>query len=74
MQYWIVKPIVNGFETALLMFGTETELVKYLQERIKMPSSYTSIPYDTVLVFEQFGFKVYCLPAERAVSENMEDS
>ena len=74
MQYWIVKPIVNGFETAMIMFGTEAELLKYLQERIKLPSSYNSIPYDAVEAFEKFGFKVYCLPAERVIAENTENS
>ena len=64
MRYWLLKPILNGFETAMLMFGTESALVEYVKSRINLPISYSAIDYDTVSHLENLGLKVYCLPAE----------
>jgi hypothetical protein len=74
MRYWLLKPILNGFETAMLMFGTESALVEYVKGRINLPVSYSAIDYDTVSHLENLGLKVYCLPAEPVNMEATDDT
>jgi hypothetical protein len=71
MTYWIVKPIINGFELTTIMFGTERELKKYVDMSFRCPVNYGSVSYDIVSKLEQLGFKVYCLPA--SASETTEN-
>lgn len=64
MSYWMLKPILNGFEAVIICFGTEKMLIEYVKSRINLPISYSQIDYETVSHLENLGMKVYCLPAE----------
>lgn len=70
MSYWMLKPILNGFETVIICFGTEKMLIDYVKSRINLPISYSKIDYETVSHLENLGMKVYCLPAERVSIES----
>ena len=62
MNYWIVRPIINGFELSIIMYGSEASLKSYIETYFKCPVNYSDVNYERIAVLEQFGFKVYHLP------------
>jgi hypothetical protein len=61
-KYWIVRPIINGFELTTIMYGSEESLRIYIENSFKCPINYTDVDYSNVRLLEQLGFKVYCVP------------
>ena len=62
MNYWIVRPIINGFELSIIMYGSEVSLKAYIETYFKCPVNYGDVDYSKIAILEQFGFKVYHLP------------
>lgn len=61
-NYWLVRPIVSGFETAMCVYGTEEELREYLQKYLSGITSYAQITEDVAQMLTQLSFKIYMCP------------
>lgn len=73
MSYFIVRTIVNGFETTFIVFGTESAVREYLSKSFRIPTTYSSIDYNTVKHLEDIGFKVYCAPMSNDKPESKDE-
>lgn len=71
MRYWIVRPVVNGYEMQMIIFGTESAMLDYIKNKIKFPTSYNEISYEIVSALEGIGFKVYCASEPENKNENV---
>ena len=61
-NYWLVRPIVSGFETTMCVYGTEEELREYLQKYLSGITSYAQITEDVAQMLTQLSFKLYMCP------------
>lgn len=59
MKFWLVRPIIRGFELHMIMCGSEDGVKEYVQNQLPYPVAYTDIGEDAVRAFEKAGFKVY---------------
>lgn len=61
-KYWIVRPIINGFETCMCLYGTEEELRQYIQATLNGVTSYAEATEDIAQMFLRLAIKVYMCP------------
>lgn len=61
-KYWIVRPIINGFETCMCLYGTEEELRQYIQVMLNGVTAYAEATEDIAQMFLRLAMKVYMCP------------
>ena len=66
-KYWLVRPVVAGFETTMCVYGTEEELRDYLQKYLSGITSYAEIPEDIAQMLMSLSFKMYMCPKVQSV-------
>ena len=70
MTYYLVKPIINGFEAALFFCADNSEsLETYIKRFLNVPVSVSEITEDDFKLFGNSGFKVYAVPPILPVAE-----
>lgn len=71
-KYWIVKPIINGFEFTTIMYGEQDSVRSYIENFIKTPTTFTEISEDIVNALFTIGIKIYAVPAIQRHSNEKE--
>lgn len=61
-QYWIVRPIINGFESFALFYGTQDGLISYIKNNIPGTVSYFQISTEIAKSVSNIGMKCYMCP------------
>lgn len=61
-KYFAVKPIVNGFEMVMVLYGEEDDIKKYIEYVLRVPSTYTIINERFARNLFDIGFKIYMCP------------
>lgn len=59
---WIVKPVINGFQFQLLVWGTEEEMRSYMEHEFKECPAYRGATEEEVDQMSKMGAKVYLAP------------
>ena len=70
-RFWIVKPVVNGFETNMIMYGTQEELEQYVRNNIGGQVNYIGISSDIVNPLTTIGMKIYMCPTIEEETDNL---
>ena len=61
-RIWLLKPTVNGFNTFMLVEGTEQEMWAYAQSELGVIPAYTGASEDEVKALKKMGAKIYIAP------------
>ena len=72
-KYWLFSGIVNGFETNMLLYGSEQGVKQYIEEAIRLVGAYRVIAPVVAEALMQVGMKMYTF-IEREESHVMNDS
>ena len=59
MSYWLVKPIINGFEMTMVFYSEEESLKEYITNVLGVTTSYRVIEPEIVSALSAMGFKIY---------------
>jgi hypothetical protein len=59
VKYWIVKIDRNGFECAMLVYGIETVMWKYMKNEFGYIPNYHEISYEEAVMARRLGMKGY---------------
>ena len=73
-RYFIVKPIINGFEATLVMCAKDEDSLKHYVEKMLPQSICFEISEDDFNVFTLSGFKAYVCPAAPNSTQNIKDN
>ena len=73
-KYFVVRPIINGFEAILLMYGQETDIKKYIEFVLATNCTYSAINKDFARNLFDIGFKVYMCPEIGKVKTDIEEN
>ena len=75
MTYYLVKPIINGFEAALFFCADSSEsLEAYIKRFMNVLVSVSEITEDDFKLFGNSGFKVYAVPPMLTVAEQQNNA
>lgn len=60
-QYWIVRISTKGFESTMLMYGTMSEMWKYMESELgyTLHYRYDSASNEEVTMAKKLGIKIY---------------
>ena len=72
-KYFVVKPIVNGFETVMIMYGEESDIRNYIKYVMDIPCSYNIINEQFARNLFDIGFKVYMCPSSDMIQSTTEN-
>ena len=58
-RYWLIQLMTNGFESMMLLYGTEEELRNYLDSELPNGYRYHGVTDEEVETLKKFGMKAY---------------
>lgn len=58
-RYWLINVLTNGFESMMLLYGTEDELRNYLDSELPGGYRYHGATDEEVEALKKFGMKAY---------------
>lgn len=61
-RYWLVKINTNGFESKMLVHGTEQELWSYMESELGYIPGYCGATEQEVTAAKMLGIKAYLCP------------
>lgn len=72
VNYYLVKPIINGFEVALFFSADNADSVgEYIKRFLNVPVSISAISKDDFQLFGNSGFKFYAVPPQIVVNDTL---
>ena len=61
-RYWMCKINTNGFESMMLVYGTEQEMWSYMESELGYTPGYHGASDNEVKMAKTLGMKVYMCP------------
>ena len=62
MEYFVVKPLINGFECVFFAYGTTDSVKDYMEKVLQAPFTMIKVNEELAQQLFRVGFKIYMCP------------